>query len=443
MIGGKENKDESNKLSKSFSYLGNIKSKLILKIVFSYIKDETFIYKIFKYSKEFQKKLNLNYAEFSLFKSIEKENISYYTLITDDSFDNSSKNYLNGLLSKLNIKESDFKKYLLYYYRKELNSLNNNYNDIDSYKSYKNNISIFSPFFDFLINNGKDFFGKLFKISIRTENIIKYNLQSYYKLAFNKLDKANINYSSLSYIFEKNEEIKYLNVLDINFLNIKTLSIIKYNTMHGINLVNLKIDFDENLLNNLLYLNFIFYESINPDAIGKLNDFKRLIQLTIDVGFKSEFLFKLDTLKYLNIDCYNVSFDKNIFNSLQELYIKNSKSSSKNLIEFPELIECRIDDKEFHKFINFKSLKKLKSLEAYPYCFQLLENSPLISYDMINDYKAKIDKNILEKLLSSETIEKANLFLDDFFDKDMLDIKIKNKSIKALGVFTKKEIHFH
>ena len=61
---------------------------------------------------------------------------------------------------------------------------------------------------------------------------------------------------------------------------------------------------------------------------------------------------------------------------------------------------------------------------------------------MINDYKAKIDKNILEKLLSSETIEKTNLFLDDFFDKDMLDIKIKNKSIKTLGVFIKKEIHF-
>ena len=355
MIGGKENKDESNKLSKSFSYLGNIKSKLILKIIFSYIKDETFIYKIFKYSKEFQKKLNLNYAEFSLFKLIEKENISYYKLISDDSFDNSSKNYLNKLLSKLNVKESDFKIYLLYYYRKELNSMNKNYDDI---YSYKNNISIFSPFFDFLIENGIDFFGKLFEISIRTENIIKYNLQSNYKSAFNKLNKANIHYPALSYTFEKNEEIKYLNDLNINFSNIKTLSIIKYNTMHGINLVNLKIDFDENLLNNLLYLNFTCYEHITPDAIEKLNDFKRLIQLTIDVGFKSEFLFKLDTLEYLNIDCYNVSFDKNIFKNLQQLYIKNSKLFSQNLIEFPELIECRIDDKEFHNFINFKSLKK-------------------------------------------------------------------------------------
>ena len=434
MIGEKENKDESNKLSKSFSYLSNIKSKLILKIIFSYIKDESFKYKIFKYSKEFQKKFNLNYAEFSLFKSIEKVNISSYLLISYDSFDNSPKNYLNEILSKLNIKESELEKYLLYYYRKESNSRNKDYDEIY--------FSIFSPFFDFLIENGKDFFGKLFKIGIKTENIIKYNLQSVYKSAFKKLNKYNVKYSSLYYTFEKNEEIKYLNDLDINFSNIKNLSITKYNTMNGYNLANLKVDFDENLLNNLLYLNFTCYEKINSDALEKLNDFIRLIHLYLDASFKSEFLFKLDTLKYLSIDCYNLSFDKNIFNNLEKLYIKNSKLFSKNLIEFPELIECTINNQEFHKFINFKSLKKLKSLEAYPYCFQLLENSPLISYDMIKDYGRKIDKNILEKLLSSETIEKTDLYLDDFLDEDMSDIKIKNKSIKKLGVFIKREIHF-
>ena len=61
---------------------------------------------------------------------------------------------------------------------------------------------------------------------------------------------------------------------------------------------------------------------------------------------------------------------------------------------------------------------------------------------MIKDYGRKIDKNILEKLLSSETIEKTDLYLDDFLDEDMSDIKIKNKSIKKLGVFIKREIHF-
>ena len=121
----KENKKEIKEASEASSLMNKIKSLHILNNVLEYIKEESFKYKLFKHSKEFQQKLNINVSEFSLFKHIDKQETKLYNLLTFiEEVNPHTKNPLRKkyekLLLKLNIKEDEMEKYILYYYRSKL-----------------------------------------------------------------------------------------------------------------------------------------------------------------------------------------------------------------------------------------------------------------------------------------------------------------------------------
>ena len=425
----KENKKEIKEISEPSCLMNKIKSLHILNNVLEYIKEESFKYKLFIHSKEFQKKLNINVSEFSLFKYIDKQETKLYKLLSFiDEVNPNRKNRLRKdyekLRLKLNIKEDEMERYILYYYRKRLND-----------DQRRVSISIFSPIFDIFIKEGKDIFDKLFYINIRLDSQII--LKSDYISAFEKLNESNVKYSILDIYFTKNEDISYLSELKINFANIKKLYITKYFTDK---IFNINMFTNDDLLNNLVYLNLVFYaDKVRPKAFENLNNFKSLTKLKLEANFESTFILNLPNLNYLSLyNCNNITFEKNSCLNLKELYIYQcSIINPSNLIQFPELIECSIDTEKIDKIFDFKSFKKLRNLSSNPEFFKLLENPKLLKFDMVKNYSNIFDKTFLEKLLLNDTIEDASLILCDLSDENISGIQIKNKSIKNLRLSIK------
>ena len=425
----KENKKEIKEISEPSCLMNKIKSLHILNNVLEYIKEESFKYKLFIHSKEFQKKLNINVSEFSLFKYIDKQETKLYKLLSFiDEVNPNRKNRLRKdyekLRLKLNIKEDEMERYILYYYRKRLND-----------DQRRVSISIFSPIFDIFVKEGKDIFDKLFYINIRLDSQII--LKSDYISAFEKLNESNVKYSILDIYFTKNEDISYLSELKINFANIKKLYITKYYTDK---IFNINMFTNDDLLNNLVYLNLVFYaDKVRPKAFENLNNFKSLTKLKLEANFESTFILNLPNLKYLSLyNCNNITFEKNSCLNLKELYIYQcSIINPSNLIQFPELIECSIDTEKIDKIFDFKSFKKLRNLSSNPEFFKLLENPKLLKFDMVKNYSNIFDKTFLEKLLLNDTIEDASLILCDLSDENISGIQIKNKSIKNLRLSIK------
>ena len=425
----KENKKEIKEISEPSCLMNKIKSLHILNNVLEYIKEESFKYKLFIHSKEFQKKLNINVSEFSLFKYIDKQETKLYKLLSFiDEVNPNRKNRLRKdyekLRLKLNIKEDEMERYILYYYRKRLKD-----------DQRRVSISIFSPIFDIFVKEGKDIFDKLFYINIRLDSQII--LKSDYISAFEKLNESNVKYSILDIYFTKNEDISYLSELKINFANIKKLYITKYYTDK---IFNINMFTNDDLLNNLVYLNLVFYaDKVRPKAFENLNNFKSLTKLKLEANFESTFILNLPNLKYLSLyNCNNITFEKNSCLNLKELYIYQcSIINPSNLIQFPELIECSIDTEKIDKIFDFKSFKKLRNLSSNPEFFKLLENPKLLKFDMVKNYSNIFDKTFLEKLLLNDTIEDASLILCDLSDENISGIQIKNKSIKNLRLSIK------
>ena len=425
----KENKKEIKEISEPSCLMNKIKSLHILNNVLEYIKEESFKYKLFIHSKEFQKKLNINVSEFSLFKYIDKQETKLYKLLSfinevnPDRKNRLRKDY-EKLRLKLNIKENEMERYILYYYRKRLKD-----------DQRRVSISIFSPIFDIFVKEGKDIFDKLFYINIRLDSQII--LKSDYISAFEKLNESNVKYSILDIYFTKNEDISYLSELKINFANIKKLYITKYYTDK---IFNINMFTNDDLLNNLVYLNLVFYaDKVRPKAFENLNNFKSLTKLKLEANFESTFILNLPNLNYLSLyNCNNITFEKNSCLNLKELYIYQcSIINPSNLIQFPELIECSIDTEKIDKIFDFKSFKKLRNLSSNPEFFKLLENPKLLKFDMVKNYSNIFDKTFLEKLLLNDTIEDASLILCDLSDENISGIQIKNKSIKNLRLSIK------
>ena len=428
----KENNNEIKEISEPSCLINKIKSLHILNNVFEYIKEKSFKYKLIKYSKEFQKKLNINISEFCVFNYIDKQEVNLYSLLyLYDEVNPHRKNPLKKdyekLLLKLKVKKDEMEKYIIYYLRKRLED--------DDHQ--RRNINIFSPIFDIFIKEGKDIFDKLFDIYIHVDPLMKYNLKSDYISAFEKLNESNVKYSSLDYLFTKNKDISCLYELKINFAKIKALCITKYFTNK---IFDIKMFTSDDLLNNLVYLNLVFYaEKITPKAFENLNNFKSLTKLKLTANFESAFILNLPKLQYLSLhNSYNISFAKNSCLNLNELYINDcSLVEPYNLIQFPELIECSLDVKNCNNIFDFKSFKKLRKLASNQLFFQLLENPKLLNFDMIKNYSDNFDKTFLEKLLLNDTIEEASLILNNLSDEDISSIQVKNKSIKKLRLSIK------
>ena len=118
-------------------------------------------------------------------------------------------------------------------------------------------ISIYSPFFDLLSKT--KFFENKCTIYIEIINLYYFWDSSidYYIQFFDKCNKSHVNYSSIYFIFNKNDDINYLNEFNINFSNIKKLALIEekkrdYNNNNN-QLFKTLFSF-KNIENNLIYL---------------------------------------------------------------------------------------------------------------------------------------------------------------------------------------------
>ena len=274
--------------------LGGLKSSYIFDIIFSYIKNKNYKYKLFIHSKTFQNKNKINLFDYQR-KYINKIGIKIYTYF-------SSKYY--SKFEKENLKNKFREDSLTFNVTKEVFQ---NYLD-DFFKNYhKKNcflIDIYSPFFEFL--STKEYFKELFSIQANLDS----NLENDYIMAFDKLNKLKSEYSSLDFFINHNInfEIDKWKKYNINTNQIKKLNI--FETYENNDLKDKLIEFIRNIINfenfknNLkeFEIHFKKYCSFNSSSIENINNFKNLEILKLSgLHFSSAFILNLYNLKELEL----------------------------------------------------------------------------------------------------------------------------------------------
>ena len=303
-----------------------IQSKYILKNIFNLIPDKQFALKLLSHSKKFQKKLDINYLY--CYKKYLDElhfDLNEYLYKSEELYEKGilRRGYENFITKNKLIKEK-FEKIIYEVINKE--------NEIIK----ENHINIDSPLFEILTKT--KVLEKIY-IYISQKNIDEYKLKEDYITIFNKLNNSNINYSSISYIFEEKTKLDYLKEISINFNNIRNL-IFEYN---GDEIINEKSSNDKiNILNLFKSLEHLFFAG-NENIIKVLENvnLKELKELYLaeikisDIKILEE--VKLDKLEILNIRCNKISdiniLEKVNFEQLKELYLSYNKISDIKVLE--------------------------------------------------------------------------------------------------------------
>ena len=446
------------------SKIEKIKSKYIHLKIFEFIKDENFKFKLYLYSKLFQKKLELGMIDF-------KERYVNQTKINFDNYlccfslfnldqKNFDKNLMNKKLKedlqKFNLNIELIHEYLLNDLKKIVDKLKEKEkeNKLVKYHYFMKQISIFSPFFDFL---SKSEYFDILTIPITVKTIEKFNLKNDYILAFEKMNKLNIKkYPSIILDYKKTDDINYLREFKIRFGKIKRLTLThEYN----VNIENYDLLFKtlfsfNNLEKNLehlnLYVGFIKKDRIDPNSLKNLNSFFSLEVLELKgFKFKTTFILKLRNLKKLVLkNCENLTFAENSFLKLQILYLLDcSIENPKSLLKFPELEVCLLQNvsnnkRKYNYIIDFSSLEKVKNLTAETGDFiniknNTLENVTLYSYNV----SCEDEKIMLEKLISIKTLKDVNIELKEIGENEILNIQGENTSVVNLYIKWLNNIH--
>ena len=404
--------------------LGNLKSMDSLNIIFSYIYDSNFKYKLFFYSNYFQKISSINLSDY-------KNKFTYNNYIQFAIID---------CLTVRDKKDSEEKIKNLEYRLKKYNFTNENIiqyiqEQIIYYKNMFLNleITIYTPILELL--SKQDIFKSIFiLIDIKEE---KKNFEDYL-VAFEKLNKSKSNYNSLTITINS---LNYLTELNININQIKQLKISNNNE---------KDDFLKQFFlldcfkNNLLYLDIYNTQNIViSDSFEILNDIKLLETLYLSYfEFKNTFYIKLKNLKYLKLsDCKNISIDENCSVNIKELYLHNNEIvKPKSSLKFPELEKYRNNSIDKSLNLDFSNMKKLKSFEGNAEEFIYLENESLDSLTVRLNKNGGIDffKIVFEKLLHINVFKSVSISdYSNIKNYDILDnIKGKNNSlIGSLGYY--------
>ena len=431
--------------------LNNIKSNYILNKIFDYIKERTFKCRLFKYSKEMQKRCELN-LELYIYEYILKFDISPSKYLTYSSpgliidkfdikiLDNKLKKDL--IYYKLDLK--DMLIFVKYYYKNQIKNFKNIINGHICYENYEY-VDIYSPFFKYFLENEKEIIEKVFTITIDVPFIKKFNLNNIYISFIDKLNNDNIKYSSLMIYYNDKNDKDFLNDLNFNLECIKSLNI---QCVDYLNDSFFQKIFTKNIYNNLLYLDLDFFGEVKLDSFIDLNNFNSLIQLILNgLEFKSSsFIMKLKNLKVL-ILCYckNIILEQITCTNLKRLEIFRSNINSNSLLKFPELEELSIGEEGFNEtiniydnFLDFSSLINLKRLNTFPKFFINLKNIKLYQLDLSEYININLDikKKSIEKLLKMDTLKIVNLqfqFKNKFFS-DLSKIVSINQSIKKLTI---------
>ena len=418
--------------------LEKVDARIVLRTIFDYIKADHIKFKLFTYSKFFQKKLGINLIDYKV-KFIESK-INFDHFLTY-SYNRKITKYLNEFLLKNNIDINFFQKTTVRYFEKYLKNNNNKNNGIE----FTLDIDIYSPFFDSI---SKSEIFEQFTTIISKSIIEKNNLKNDYISVFNKLNKSK--YSSLKLLFQNDYDINYLKDFKINLEQIKRLELyLNYNVFvfsndylfealfssnnFGKNLIYLKIDIVNNRFNNAGYITESY-------LFNNLNNFKLLKYLQlIGIKFHNCFNLNLNNLEYLNIRfCSNIIF--NVNSNLKSLnYWKNSLVITKNKLKLPELEKCIINE-EFSSIVDFSSLNKLKELTCETKDFLLLKDLLLEKIELYSSETKENEIKMIEKILSIKTLKKVKFELNQININDILKIENENSSITDIEITSNKNL---
>ena len=412
-----------------------IKSRYIFQILFSFIKDEDFALKLFRYSKLFQNKMKYKLSSYIcgyIDKNLKIQISKYFEFNSINTFgeniDILSKNLEEDfkLYSNLNLKI--MKKYVKY----ALNNCHESWMSID----------IFSPFFNYL--SQKNLLYKLFVV-ISPNIIEKFHLKKQYIETFNKVHSK---VSSLKFYFRNIDDINYLNEFNIDFNIIDRLSIIKDNDYYirqYNNFFELILSMN-NICSRLTYLNINICEfdqkiNHNTNSFTCINNCKSLIELELTgIKFNSVFILDLNNLKSLNISlCSNILFTKELCSNLKSLSLTQTiLAPPQQPYKFPELKECRLDDisDAYRYLFNYQSLTKLKKFIGTVPDYKILENSPLeiLFLRSCSDSSYEIEKKMLVDVLSNRTVKNLYFELEYLTAEDIANIYGINPNVEKLGI---------
>ena len=451
-----------------------IKSSFIYNAIFKYFKNPNFKYKLFIYSKLFQKKFGFklsNYQEL-YFQSLPIKWKKYISIYEKNNYNinNYDKDILNKNLQedllKYKIDINIMKLYIDYYCKKELIALQEKYKGEDLILANQNEIiiDIFSPFFEFL--SGKQYFNQLFIIKINENLIEKYNLINDYIAAFEKLNRDNIrslifeycDFRVIDYIkkfcfnLSKIEKIKYIKCINSDdnqtiFQNNNTDNdnYILKNMFLFFNFQNNAINIENNLL--VLKINLISDSYIKTSSIEIINKFNLLEYLELkNIILDNDFTLELFNLKKIFLsDCSNFTFAKDSLLKLNTLFLNNCFiSDPESLLECPNLEICTLEqyNQRFYLFFDFSSFKKLKYFCSDINNFIELKDTVLEDVDISSDKETplNIEIEMFKKILSIKTLIKIKFELVRLKDVQLAEIKGVNDSVKKIDIIVRGEI---
>ena len=441
------------------SILYRIKSKFIFYKIFGYIEQPKLVYKLFVYSKSFQKKIERELVDYERIY-LEQFGINWreYLFCSMNRYINSfDKNLLKNVLeedvSKNNLDFNLVKTIIIDIYKKIAEEWKNSKDDEDELSEKENLIDIYSPFFDVLSKT--DIFS-YFSIFISSLIIDEFDLKNDYISTFNTLNSCSSEYSSLTFCYKDSNDITYLKEFNIDFGQIKRLTFILddyfdtkdyeyfFKIFFGLkNIGNSLVK----LILNVNWTKFMRIE-IDPNLIKNLNNFKLLEYLTINgIKLSKNFTLELCNLKKLYLEnCENFSFSENSLINVKQLKLINCLiNKSNSLIEIPKLemgeFRC-FKDNYFYSILNFKNCNKIKNLIIDANDFIYIDNdSPLEAITLLSNSEVnfEIKTKIYEKLISLKYLERITIEFGKIIDEDISLIKGENPSVKKIIINWVKE----
>ena len=414
--------------------LEKISSKVILKKIFNYIQNDMLKYKLFIHSKLFREKLDIHIYDYKeIYLNKREINLFDYWKLDYNKYDEDIIKKLKDNLLYTHTNNKIIKPYLLYYINKYNNKLLSEFNE------NKIIINIFSKLLQTF--SSLNIFDKIFSILINKKK--EYKVNDIKKL-IDYLNNNNIKYPSIIYQYKNTEHISYLKYFNIDFKQIKKLTIkqkqkFECNKKNCDNFFNtLLLCFNENY-NNLIYLDIQIQTChIKSDLINKLNDFKNLETLKLKgFLFKTPFILKFNNLKSLElIDCENILLDNNYCLNIKYIVLDNTKIINKELLCLPNLEICKLEKFNINKF-DTSSFINLKIIEGFISKFFLINSIKLekIEIDFDKSLSDEDFKNSIEKLLLINTLEEIKIKMDKsnishYLIDHLGNIKIQNKSVK-------------
>ena len=438
--------NENNELIKKIS------SKYIINIILSYIKEKNNIFNLFKYSKLYQEKLELNYIDYQI-KYLEKMEINPFEYLyidlsqTNKNFDkNILKKDLKKKLLKNHIDFEEIKSFLIKFFK----------NYIQKYKNDQGLFifDIYSPFFDLLVNS--EFLENAFIVKFSVDLFEKYNLKKDYIKFFKDLNDKNSKFPSLLFEYKNSEDIVYLEELLFDLGKVRKLIVTqkKYGNIFNQNFLFENLFKLKNLEKSLINLELTIFKGkkneLEPKVFDNLNNFILLEELNLkEFKFKSTFFLNLPNLKRLELQkCENISFVKDAFSNLNKLIILECKIPiPNNLIKFPKLETCILQDKEqrnkqiFNSIFDFSSLKNLKILEAEICDFLHINNSDylekvtLFSNNICKEEEGYIiERKMIEKLISIKSLKYINFPLNEIKLEEIEKVNDENFFVKDMTI---------